>query len=154
MHHNRPEDVIKHDLLDIKMEWPFSCYGLNVSWESGDNILHGDFSPEELRCEAYAQSRGAGNIEKYQQTVRHFLQQRQGAITEVLNDLSRAVALGRTPRAVRLQHLASTTTPVSQLPSKHETGSSAIPQLPSRGPSTDADFDSYTFGGIPELPPT
>lgn len=36
--------------------WPFSSYGLNISWESGANILHGDVSFEELRLDAYIHS--------------------------------------------------------------------------------------------------
>lgn len=62
---NRPEDVIIHDIINVKRQWILSCYGLNLTWKSGTNILHGDFSPEELRCEAYAQFRNQGDIKRY-----------------------------------------------------------------------------------------
>ncbi|PJF17185.1 hypothetical protein PSACC_02981 [Paramicrosporidium saccamoebae] len=149
----RPEDVIKHDLLNIKMEWPLSCYGLNVSWEGGDNIIHTDFSPEELRCEAYAQNRTVGNIDAYKQTLAHVIQEKQRTVAEIMADPSKGVALGRTPRAVRLQHLNNLK---NQAQVSHSAPAAGISQLPPPAATAHGDpkSGSYTFGDIPELPPS
>ena len=62
------EDVVLYD-LGINITWPFSCYGIVEQWDLGGNIIDGDFSPEELRMEAYSQQRTLGNISAYEQQV-------------------------------------------------------------------------------------
>jgi hypothetical protein len=147
-------------LVDIKVEWPLSCYGLNLNWESGDNIIHGDFSPEELRCEAYSQSRTLGNIDSYQTTLLQVKQEKQRQMDEIVQNPARGVALGRTPRAVRTQHIASSAQ-ILAMP-QTRTHSTATISAPSSQPihrhpssqSRSADSEAFNFGSIPELPPS
>lgn len=62
------EQVIKYD-FGIHIDWPFSCYGLVLDWKEGKNLISGEFSPEELRAEAYMQQRTLGNIRNYETQV-------------------------------------------------------------------------------------
>lgn len=163
------------------MQWPLGCYGLNCSWESGDNVIRDDYSPEELRCEAYAQWRSVGNIQQYEQTLKAVLEKRRHLVEDLKSNLARAVAMARTPRTYRLaaeeaQNLTvpatATAHPIAQkvpdvqtqpLPQHHtstqqhivgEPALSSVTAAPPLAPTyTSHDFDSFTFGDIPELPP-
>lgn len=161
------------------MQWPLGCYGLNCSWESGDNIIRDEYSPDELRCEAYAQWRSAGHIRQYEQTLKAVLEERRHLVEDLKTNLSRAVAMARTPRTYRLaaeeaQRSAAATNP-SAVPKEHHSHAqlfhphpvqhtqpvgpgpasiAAAPTLASRSAHSSQDFDSFTFGDIPELPPT
>jgi hypothetical protein len=139
----KPEDVILHDLKDVNIEWPLSCYGLNRDWESGDNILTVDFSPEELRMEAYAQIRTCGNIDGYIASLAHALEAQRQAIAELLADPSRAVARARTPRAYRLA-ATSTQNTASHVESNVLSKSDEVSQIQPQS--------NFSFGTIPEVP--
>lgn len=164
------------------MQWPLGCYGLNCSWESGDNVIRDDYSPEELRCEAYAQWRSVGNIQRYEQTLKAVLEERTRMVEDLKSNLARAVAMARTPRTYRLaaeearKSAASATTVAHPItPKVPGTQAQALPQHhtltdqhtisePALGSAIVAsssvptyssqDFDSFTFGDIPELPPS
>lgn len=160
------------------MQWPLGCYGLNCSWESGDNVIRDDHSPEELRCEAYAQWRSVGNIQQYERTLGTVLDGRRRLIGDLKANLSRAVAMARTPRTYRLateqaqKSAVPAAAPVpltaqkglppqTQAPHQHHQhvaaaptpASTAVAPLPGSVYSSQ-DFDSFTFGAIPELPPS
>jgi hypothetical protein len=59
------EELIRFDLGQAKNVWPFSCYGITNNWSEGGNIIGGEFSPEELRVEAYHQMKVHQNIQNY-----------------------------------------------------------------------------------------
>jgi hypothetical protein len=59
------EDLVRFDLGQIQNVWPYSCYGITNNWAEGGNILTGEFSPEELRVEAYHQMKSSQNIQNY-----------------------------------------------------------------------------------------
>lgn len=177
-------------MASVSIQWPLGCYGLNVSWEQGDNIIKGDYSPEELRCEAYAQMSTSGNIDAYRTTLTQVLNGRRHLIEQLKANPERGLAVARIPRVISSQmplpnshggiqlqpetHL-STSTPTSSIahmPPPHVTpldsaSHSSIPPMPqAQHPpqsgfgltlmataTNDTDYDSFTFGNIPELPP-
>jgi hypothetical protein len=57
------DDSIKADLSE-KHQWPYSCYG-SAQGSVVENVIVGDYSPEELRMEAYTQQRTVGSIQDY-----------------------------------------------------------------------------------------
>lgn len=147
-----PEDVIIHDLKQVKISWPLSCYGLNLSWADGNNIVNGDFSPEELRCEAYFQIRSLGNIEEYKKTLQRALDEKRRVIDDIAAHPAKGVALGRAPRNSAMQDLMGSV--------RNENGAArpvdnSIPQasLPTHQSNMQLLAD-YDFGDIPELPPS
>ncbi len=155
--------MVVHDLRDVHMQWPLSCYGLNTSWDQGDNVFNGDHSPEELRCEAYAQMRSVGNLNSYLATLNHVMAEQRAHIATFINDPMRAVAVSKTPRTTMTPSL-----PQSDLTPNVIELSSAValpgamptpPDRPSQPKSQDGQGDgdslykNFTLGNIPELPP-
>lgn len=124
-----------------------------MSWDNGDNIIHGDFSPEELRCEAYAQSRTFGNINTYQRTLAQALQQKQFEIVEIIKNPQHGVVLGRTPRTLHSNRHATfgkplnTTLEISQAPVINTMSSTRVQE------QRNLELESFSFGSIPEIPP-
>lgn len=128
-----------------------SCYGINLSWESGDNIIHGDYSPEELRLEAYAQIKTSNNILKYIEAVNNVSLQQKIKIENVLSNISGAVLRAKTPRSLRIELESRVTTPSSVKP----TSNSTCPKISTS--NTNVPFSTvgeFTFGEIPEIPPS
>jgi len=115
-------------------------------------VVHGDYSPEELRCEAYAQMRSLGNIKQYISTLDKILLERRQKIIELLSDLSRSVALARTPRASRVDSTQfATSIPIPEPPSLESQKHQSILNF---DVAQSFDIDSFTFGNIPEHPPS
>lgn len=134
------------------MDWPLSCYGLNLSWNGGDNIIKGDFSPEELRCEAYFQVRSLGNIDEYKRTLELAFREKKAIVHDIVTHPSKGVAMGRTPRNSCMQDLLRSRSNTdcnlkefSQI-SEHQ----ALSQTPRTSVQLTDDFD---FGDIPEILP-
>lgn len=92
------------------MDWKLSCYGLNLDWTTGNNIIHGDYSPEEMRCEAYYQSRTFGNLNNYLELLARFAQENQNQRNVVLSDITGAMIRGRIPRNMAQASAVPTTT--------------------------------------------
>lgn len=148
----KPEDAIRHNILSVQREWPLSCYGMNLLWEGGDNIIHGDHSPEELRCEAYAQMKMKGNIVSYIQAVKDAKSLQTKNEKEIIENIERAIALAQTPRSFRLQQ--------ENLKHQVSPSNSSIQSLESYalGSTTNQPIEEvqFSFGSIPEvmlLPP-
>lgn len=156
----KPEDAIRHNILSVQREWPLSCYGMNLAWEGGDNIIHGDHSPEELRCEAYAQMKLKGNITLYIQAVKDAKALQAKNEKDILDNIERAIALAQTPRSFRIQeenlkNQANSPSPTNS--SIQSLESYASPQTnittSTGAPKEEVEF---SFGAIPEvmlLPP-
>ncbi len=129
------------------MEWPLSCYGLNLNWTSGDNILHGDYSPEELRCEAYAQSRQSGNIDVYKRMVETVTMEQRQKVENAIGNLTRTVALARMPRSFRTQPTASASV-ISQLENSTTPPNVNVPHTLQGEPPLGPDLPSSPAAGI------
>lgn len=135
------------------MQWPLSCYGLNLSWDNGDNIIHGDYSPEELRCEAYAQIRATENLNSYLHALNNALAEKKSCISSLLSDPSRALVMGKTPRRT-LMPLILQGSHSGIMPSISAAGESNVGHQPQRAAPQSGDlYKNFTLGSIPELPP-
>lgn len=144
------EDVIRYD-ISKKPIWELSCYGLNVSWEGGRNVVVGDLSQEELRLEAYAQHMLLGNINNYMESWARARAEKSVLFKRVAEETEQALQIARTPLYSRQtpQIPVVAVAPVSVQPtikpaSSHESIGS-IADNPVR--------PVFSFGSIPELPP-
>jgi len=147
-----PEEVVQYDLGTLRMQWPLSCYGLNLTWESGNNMLRGDYSPEELRCEAYAQIRSAGNIESYKMNANRVFQEHTQQVAQVLNNPPKAVQMARIP-LYQPANRPGLLNPMEQQPQLQD----LLPLSHYASVSTEEAralaLESFTLGAVPELPP-
>ncbi len=140
-----PEVVIIHDLKEITITWPFTCYGLNTSWENGSNILVGDISPEELRLNAYVDFLTHNNLVRHETFCKEKLQVAQQSRSEILSDPQKAAfraqlhAVLHRAGGVTEPEMKYSTTPMSQ-----QDITAPLKIL------NDSDF---TFGNIPSAPP-
>lgn len=148
---NRPEEVIAYD-IDHRPNWDLSCYGLNVSWEAGRNIVSGDSSQEELRLEAYAQHLMYGNIQAYLEALGRAKAERSIVFKRLADHPEEAVKIAKMPLfppSVPHPVVLPTAQPpiVNQMP----------PTNQQKQPLNTADSKSqrtiFSFGNIPELPP-
>lgn len=150
--------------------WELSCYGLNISWETGRNILNSDVSPEELRLEAYAQNMMLGNITAYLETLARTRAERSLLIKRILDDPSGAVLIARAA-LVQPASLASSVSqgslalssdqialapPQMMPPQVHappQVSLQAPPQVLAQPVPPQATLQVFQFGQIPDLPP-
>jgi hypothetical protein len=173
-------EAVRHDLQEVNIQWPFSCYGIALDWHVAGNIISGDYSFEELRLEAYAQRAIRGNIAQYEQQVRELAPQYARRRLEVLRnpqqaiDHSRQLALASLSSnqvplqamnmqpSMPLQHPASmlSMSPIQQssmpfVPSAQQPSVPAPPPFASNGIAPQISATSMTnarfeFGKIPE----
>lgn len=146
----RLEDVILHDLSN-RPSWEPSCYGLNLSWEAGRNILNGDFSPEELRLEAYGQHIMFGHINSYLENLARLRAERSILVKRLQDDPGFAARIARTPAtaAVSLDAPVPVPAPVIPTPVPMPVAPQPLPQQP-----VEPAQSIFAFGKIPDLPPT
>lgn len=121
-----------HDLTTVDLTWKLTCYGINVSWQSGSNIISGDFSPEESRHEAYQEFRAINTINGYAMNYAASLQRSEEFRRKILADPTAAVAKAKCPA------IAATAATQQALPE---------PQI------FNADLGDFTFGNIPDFIP-
>lgn len=144
------EMVIVHDLKEITITWPYTCYGLNVSWSSGSNIIVGDVSPEELRMDAYSDYFMNHNLNNHIAFCHQKLEAALISKKAIIDDPAKAVFKAQIPA-----NIMNTRIP---LPAQ-----SSIPTIESSKPSIYPDSvlqpniipedTDFTFGNIPSLPP-
>jgi len=141
--------------------WDLTCYGLNLSWHNGRNILQGDISPEELRLEAYAQHMLAGNIGAYVENVGRVRVERGILVKRVLDDPGSAANLARMPAIPDPGVAASASAPVVGLPPVVQVPQVSVPLVPQVAvppdlhqtpPPNPHGRPAFAFGQIPEMP--
>lgn len=144
------EDVIVRD-LSHRPPWEPSCYGLNLSWDVGRNVLNGDFSPEELRLEAYGQHLMFGHINNYLENLARLRAERSILIKRLQDDPSFAAQIARTPLSVPVPNEAPIAPVQTQVPLPV---TAPAPAIPSSAPPAEQPSNIFAFGKIPDLPPT
>ena len=149
------EELIRFDLGQVKNVWPFSCYGITTNWSEGGNIIVGEFSPEELRVEAYHQMKTHQNIQNYITQVtqmKAMFEKRKAELIEnpkLAQQQQNPISNNPIPDTTAFNTFAHhpEILPTPKLPQPHH-----IPQLQSNIPS--ASNQNFEFGKIPEdLPP-
>lgn len=142
--------VIVHDLKEITITWPYSCYGLNVSWSSGSNIIVGDLSPEELRMDAYSDYYMNHNLNNHIALCQQKLEAALISRKAVIDDPAKASFKAQIPANVM-----NTRIPLpaqSSIPTIENLKSSTYQDSVVQSSIIPEDTD-FTFGNIPSLPP-
>lgn len=71
-------------------QWPLSSYGINLSWNAGRNLLHGDISNEECRMEYYHQRLAYKSTVKYEEMWRGEVFERERRIKLIIENINEA----------------------------------------------------------------
>ena len=87
------------DMKHVRPRWPFSCYGLNLTWSAGRNLLQGDISSEECRMEYYHQKLAYNSTVKYEETWRRELLERENRIKLIIDNINEAAMKIQKPNA-------------------------------------------------------
>lgn len=158
-----------------KPDWDLTCYGINVSWEHGRNIIQGEFSFEELRVEAYGQYLLNGNISQMVESLMRMKAERSILIRQILSDLPGTIRHARQPLLLPAAPQITPTqaaplynqpqVPVVPLPVPMAVQTPTVSVPPSNPPMhlgqptssqverSTAERPVFSFGKIPELPP-
>lgn len=149
----RIEEVIVRDLTH-RPPWEPSCYGLNLSWDVGRNVLNGDFSFEELRLEAYGQHIMFGNINNYLENLARLRAERSILIKRLQDDPSFAAQIARTPLNMQPPAVAPIVPVPVQVPAPVPVPVSTPATVPAPAVPPTEPANIFAFGKIPDLPPT